>query len=130
RSIYKGWLPTVLKVSTAQATRFGVFQVLKSSPYYGKDSPVKSAAAGAAAGAVSVFAFQGIDVVKSRMQGLESAQYRSTLHCASEMLKNEGITSFYRGMAPRLTRVMCEVAITMSLYGEVVKFLNSVWITD
>ncbi|CAM9332513.1 unnamed protein product [Choristocarpus tenellus] len=25
--IYKGWLPTVLKVSTAQATRFGVFQV-------------------------------------------------------------------------------------------------------
>ncbi|CAM9113322.1 unnamed protein product, partial [Ectocarpus sp. 6 AP-2014] len=128
--IYKGWLPTVLKVSTAQATRFGVFQVLKSSPYYGKDSTVKSAAAGAAAGAVSVFAFQGIDVVKSRMQGLESAQYRSTLHCASEMLKNEGITSFYRGMAPRLTRVMCEVAITMSLYGEVVKFLNSVWITD
>lgn len=57
-SIYKGWLPTVLKVSTAQATRFGVFQVLKSSPYYGKDSPMKSAAAGAAAGATSVLLFQ------------------------------------------------------------------------
>lgn len=57
-SIYKGWLPTVLKVSSAQATRFGVFQVLKSSSFYGKDSTAKSAAAGAAAGATSVFLFQ------------------------------------------------------------------------
>lgn len=57
-SIYKGWLPTVLKVSTAQATRFGVFQVLKSSPYYGKDNPIKSALAGATAGATSVVLFQ------------------------------------------------------------------------
>lgn len=48
----------MLKVSTAQATRFGVFQVLKSSSFYGKDSTAKSAAAGAAAGAASVFAFQ------------------------------------------------------------------------
>lgn len=75
-------------------------------------------------------ALQGIDVVKSRMQGLESAQYSSSLACARDMLKNEGITSFYRGMAPRLARVTCEVAITMSLYGEVVKFLNSVWVTE
>lgn len=57
-SIYKGWLPTVLKVSTAQATRFGVFQVLKSSSWYGEDSTAKSALAGATAGAASVFAFQ------------------------------------------------------------------------
>lgn len=56
--IYKGWLPTVLKVSTAQATRFGVFQVLKSSPYYGKDTPLKAAGAGAFAGATSVLLFQ------------------------------------------------------------------------
>eukprot|EP00903_Cladosiphon_okamuranus_P021481 g19747.t1 len=128
--IYKGLTPTIMKVSTAQATRFGVYNVLKSSSWYGKDSPAKSAAAGAFAGACSVFAFQGIDVVKSRMQGLDAAQYTSTMHCAREMLKNEGITAFYRGMAPRLTRVMCEVAITMSLYGEVVKLLNTVWITE
>lgn len=57
-SIYKGWLPTVLKVSTAQATRFGVFQVVKSSPYYGKDTPGKAAAAGAFSGATSVILFQ------------------------------------------------------------------------
>ncbi|CAM9273224.1 unnamed protein product [Discosporangium mesarthrocarpum] len=128
--IYKGWLPTVLKVSTAQATRFGVFQVLKSHPMYGKDNPVKSAAAGALAGATSVVLFQGIDVVKSRMQGLESAQYKNAFQCASEMLKNEGIGAFYKGVTPRLARVTCEVAITMSLYGEVVKVLNKVWKTD
>lgn len=71
-SIYKGWLPTVLKVSSAQATRFGVFQVLKSSPWYGKDSTAKSAAAGAAAGATSVFLFQVRDLCTffSRCMGI------------------------------------------------------------
>lgn len=73
---------------------------------------------------------QGIDVVKSRMQGLDSAQYSSSLQCARDMLKNEGISAFYKGMAPRLARVTCEVAITMSLYGEVVKMLNKVWKTE
>jgi len=29
-----------------------------------------------------------------------------------------------------MTRVCFEVAITMSLYGEVVKFLDSVWKTE
>ena len=73
---------------------------------------------------------QGIDVVKSRMQGLDSGQYSSAFACARDMLKNEGIGAFYKGMTPRLARVTCEVAITMSLYGEVVKLLNAVWKTD
>lgn len=64
------------------------------------------------------------------MQGLESAQYSSSFACARDMLRNEGIGAFYKGVEPRLARVTCEVAITMSLYGEVVKFLNMVWKTD
>lgn len=38
--------------------------------------------------------------------------------------------ALYKGVGPRLSRVCCEVAITMTLYGEVVKWLNSVWETD
>jgi len=125
--IYKGLAPTVVKVATAQGTRFGVFNYI---PAEKRDTPIKAAISGAFAGGVSVLLFQAIDVVKSRMQSLDASKYRSTAHCVQDMLKNEGILAFYKGVGPRLTRVCCEVGITMSLYGEVVKILDKFWKTD
>ena len=125
--IYKGVVPTIFKVSTAQATRFGVFSMI---PAEQRNTPIKAAASGAFAGGVSVLLFQGIDVVKSRMQGLDAHKYRSTMHCVKEILANEGPLAFYKGVGPRLTRVCLEVGITMSLYGEIVKALDKVWITE
>lgn len=63
-----------------------------------RDTPVKAAMSGAFAGGVSVLLFQGIDVVKSRMQGLEAHKYRSTAHCVTELMKNEGPLAFYKGV--------------------------------
>jgi len=125
--IYKGLLPTIIKVSTAQGTRFGVFQLI---PPEQRNTPIKAAVSGAFAGGVSVLLFQGIDVVKSRMQGLEAHRYRNTLHCVTELLNKEGPMAFYKGVGPRLTRVCLEVGITMSLYGEIVKLLDMVWKTN
>jgi solute carrier family 25 citrate transporter 1 len=120
---YKGVVPTIIKVSTAQATRFGVFQCI---PAEKRDTPVKAAAAGAFSGGVSVLLFQGVDVVKSRMQGLEAHRYKNTLDCVQQMLRNEGPMAFYKGVGPRLTRVCLEVGITMSMYGEIVKMVRIV----
>ena len=64
--------------------------------------------------------------VKSRMQGLDADKYRSTMHCATEILKNEGALAFYKGVGPRLTRVCLEVGITMSFYGEILRILDRV----
>lgn len=125
--IYKGVTPCIVKVSTAQAFRFGIFQVV---PIEYRNTPLKAALSGAMAGGASVLAFQGIDVVKSRMQGLDAHMYRNTMHCVSEIMRNEGPLAFYKGVLPRLTRVCLEVGITMSLYGEVVKMLDSVWDTS
>lgn len=125
--IYKGVAPTIIKVSTAQATRFGVFQCI---PAENRDTPLKAAMSGAFAGGVSVALFQGIDVVKSRMQGLEAQKYRNTLHCVQDIMKNEGPLAFYKGIGPRMTRVCLEVGITMSLYGEIVRVLDRFWKTD
>lgn len=63
-------------------------------------------------------------------QGLDAGKYKNSFQCATVILKNEGVTAFYKGVGPRLTRVCCEVGITMSLYGEIVKLLNIVWKTD
>ena len=127
RGCYCGLPPTVLKTATAQATRFGIFNVI---PAEYRKSRAGTAASGAFAGGVSVLAFQGIDVVKSRMQSLDAAKYNSSLHCLSETVRNEGIMALYKGVGPRLSRVCCEVAITMTLYGEVVKVLNKFWNTE
>jgi len=125
--VYQGLLPTILKVATAQGTRFGVFNVIPSS--YRK-TPIGTACCGAFAGGVSVVLFQGIDVVKSRMQGLGASRYRNAMHCVQDIVRNEGIAALYKGVYPRMARVCCEVAITMTLYGEVVKVLNKYWITS
>jgi len=124
---YQGLSPTILKVATAQGTRFGVFNVIP--PSYRK-TPVGTACCGAFAGGVSVLLFQGIDVVKSRMQGLGASRYSSSLHCVRDIVQNEGVMALYKGVGPRMSRVCCEVAITMTLYGEVVKVLNKYWVTE
>merc|ERR1740139_1857353 len=100
--IYHGLSPTILKVATAQATRFGVYMYI---PADYRKTPLGSAASGAFAGGVSVIIFKGL-------------------------IANEGFMALYKGVGPRMTRVCCEVAITMTLYGEVVKLLDSVWDTS
>jgi len=124
---YKGLSPTILKVATAQGTRFGIFQAM---PAEYRKTTLGAAGCGAFAGGVSVLAFHGIDVVKSRMQGLESHKYLSSWDCTLQIFRNEGIAGLYKGVAPRLLRVCCETAITLSLYPEIVKAINKVWITD
>jgi len=124
--IYHGLAPTILKVATAQGTRFGVFNII---PAEQRKGPLRTAAAGAFAGGVSVILFQGIDVIKSRMQGLEAHKYKSSMDCLQQLIRNEGILALYKGVGPRISRVCAEVAITMTLYGEVVKVLNQYWIT-
>lgn len=98
-------------------------------PEYRK-GPVRTAASGAFAGGVSVMLFQGLDVIKSRMQGLDAHKYKSSIDCLQQLIRNEGVTALYKGVGPRLARVCAEVAITMTLYGEVVKVLNKYWITE
>jgi solute carrier family 25 citrate transporter 1 len=90
---------------------------------------LQSAACGAFSGAVSVLLWQGIDVVKSRMQGLNSDKYSSTFDCASQILRQEGFLAFYKGIGPRLMRVCIEVAMTMSLFTEISKLLDKYWKT-
>lgn len=116
----------MLKQSTNQATRFLVFGELKKF-YQGGDPSVPlpvwgSVVFGGLAGAASVFVNNPIDVVKTKMQGLEAAQYRNSLHCAKEILMKQGPLFFYSGAVPRLTRVCGDTAIVFTVYERLVNF--------
>ncbi|XP_066551203.1 tricarboxylate transport protein, mitochondrial [Amia ocellicauda] len=134
RGTYQGVTATVLKQGSNQAIRFYVMTSLRNW-YKGDDShremhPLVTAVFGATAGAASVFGNTPLDVIKTRMQGLEAHRYRSTADCAFQILRNEGPQAFYKGTVPRLGRVCLDVAIVFVIYEEVVKLLNNAWKTD
>lgn len=47
-----------------------------------------------------------IDVVKTKMQGTGAKQYKSTLDCFFQILKVDGVMGLYKGIVPRLGRVV------------------------
>uniref|UniRef100_A0A8C2DX36 Slc25a1 solute carrier family 25 member 1b n=1 Tax=Cyprinus carpio TaxID=7962 RepID=A0A8C2DX36_CYPCA len=134
KGTYQGLTATVLKQGSNQAIRFYVMTALRN--WYKGDNPNKTinplvtGVFGAVAGAASVFGNTPLDVIKTRMQGLEAHKYKSTVDCAIKIMKYEGPAAFYKGTVPRLGRVCMDVAIVFIIYEEVVKVLNKVWKTD
>ena len=92
--IYKGLTATVLKQGTNQGIRFLVFNEIKK--FMAGDQPnaklpwYKTMAAGAVAGAASVIGNNPLDVVKSRMQGLDAKRYKNSLDCFIQVYKADG----------------------------------------
>jgi len=128
---YKGLAPTILKQGSNQMIRFGVFFELKrrmlGEDPHAKFSIAQSMFAGAVAGGASVFGNTPIDVVKTRMQGLEASKYNGMMDCIVKIWKYEGLRGFYKGTTPRLGRVCLDVAITMTLYTQIMGLLDKIW---
>jgi len=127
---YKGLGPTILKQGSNQMIRFAVFNGLKARFV---DDPrqklqvYQTVSFGVLAGAVSVFANTPVDVIKTRMQGLEAHRYNNSLDCALQLMKNEGAKGFYKGTSARLVRVCLDVAIQMTIYEQIMYLFNTIW---
>ncbi|KAE8746909.1 hypothetical protein FOCC_FOCC006329 [Frankliniella occidentalis] len=129
--VYKGVTATIIKQGSNQAIRFYVVETLKDM-YRGGDNSVAvpklvTGLFGGIAGTASVFGNTPIDVVKTRMQGLEAHKYKNTVDCAVQIWKNEGFFAFYKGTVPRLSRVTLDVAITFMIYDSFMEYFNKVW---
>lgn len=130
RGIYQGLGPTILKQGSNQAIRFVVYGKintwLKGGDESKKLSVIQSLGSGAVAGAASVFGNTPIDVVKTRMQGLERHKYKNAWDCTMQIMKNEGFFAFYKGTTPRLGRVCLDVAIVFTLYEHIYHAIDKV----
>lgn len=129
---YKGMWPTVFKQGTNQMIRFYVYgELLELFLSSDKKKGIKRDShwwemfiSGGLAGAASVFGNTPIDVVKTRMQGLQAHLYKSTLDCIYQIWTKEGPLAFYSGTIPRLGRVCLDVALVMTLYDSIVKLIK------
>ncbi|EFX85387.1 hypothetical protein DAPPUDRAFT_300448 [Daphnia pulex] len=131
RGTYQGLTATIMKQGSNQAIRFYVMETCKDW-YRGGDSKktvpkLVVGAFGAVAGAASVFGNTPIDVVKTRMQGLEASKYKNTMDCFIQIWKNEGPRAFYKGTVPRMGRVCLDVAITFMIYDSFMDLFSKVW---
>ncbi|XP_075678667.1 tricarboxylate transport protein, mitochondrial-like [Dermatophagoides pteronyssinus] len=123
RGTYQGVMPTLIKQGSNQAIRFFVFDSLQEwhnnrQPMdKDKNKKILIPIFGAIAGATSVFGNTPMDVVKTRMQGLEAHKYRGVIHCMTKIYRNEGLLGFYKGLVPRLVKVSLEVAIAFTMYS-------------
>lgn len=109
RGIYQGVVATVLKQSSNQGLRFMFFNKYKDIVTdNGKTrlNPLLALAGGMMAGCFSTLGNNPFDVVKTQMQGKDAAQYKNTLDCFLKILKNEGFLGFYKGVIPRMGRVV------------------------
>jgi len=107
--LYTGMSATILKQASNQGLRFMWFNEYKT--FLTKDErPLtiyESFFGGMTAGCFSTLGNNPFDVVKTRMQGLGAKQkYKNTLDCFVSTFKNEGISAFYKGVVPRLGRVV------------------------
>ncbi|CAH0402836.1 unnamed protein product [Chilo suppressalis] len=129
--VYKGVTATIMKQGSNQAIRFFVMESLRDWYKGGdRDKPVPKYIVGlfgGIAGAASVFGNTPIDVVKTRMQGLEATKYKNTWDCFVKTWKAEGPLAFYKGTVPRLSRVVFDVAITFTIYDSIMDVFNMVW---
>ena len=73
--------------------------------------------AGGFAGFCSVMANNPVDVIKTKMQGVDAHKYNGFLDCGAQIMKTSGPMGFYSGAGPRLARVILDVALTFSIFG-------------
>mmetsp|Transcript_20144 Transcript_20144/g.28369 ORF Transcript_20144/g.28369 Transcript_20144/m.28369 type:complete len:118 (+) Transcript_20144:69-422(+) len=69
-------------------------------------NPYEALFGGMSAGCFSTILNNPVDFLKTRMQGVDSHKYTSTLDCLVKSVKDEGVNVLYRGVVPRLGRVI------------------------
>ena len=55
---------------------------------------------------------------------MEAGKYGGFMGVAKHIVKNEGVLGFYKGVGPRLARVVLDVAITFSVFNSLKRFLT------
>eukprot|EP00629_Pelagomonadales_sp_RCC1024_P003741 CAMPEP_0119292390 /NCGR_PEP_ID=MMETSP1329-20130426/44085_1 /TAXON_ID=114041 /ORGANISM="Genus nov. species nov., Strain RCC1024" /LENGTH=267 /DNA_ID=CAMNT_0007293231 /DNA_START=132 /DNA_END=931 /DNA_ORIENTATION=+ len=107
--VYAGALSTAMKQGGNQGSRF--FYMAQWRQLLAGDAEAKlpkhmTFLGGLGAGLFSVLTTAPFDVVKTRMQSTEAANYSSTMDCFAQIISKEGPLAFFNGALARAARVV------------------------
>jgi len=107
KGLWKGYQTNIFRLSVVNCTEIVVYDIIKSYVLYKKlmdDSVPLHLVSAVGAGFVSCMITSPIDVVKTRYINSAPGTYRSPIHCAVDVVKNNGPTAFYKGVVPSMVR--------------------------
>jgi len=94
------------------------------SPFF-KNKIVVDLLAGGWAGFCSVMFNNPIDVIKTKMQGVNGGDLNFA-GTAKYIMETRGIGGFYSGVVPRLSRVVLDAALTFSLFHQIKRSVTAI----
>jgi solute carrier family 25 (mitochondrial citrate transporter), member 1 len=125
--LYKGYLATLAKQSTNQGVRFVVYtDTTKKLQQYCSVKVICDLFAGAFAGFCSTMFNNPVDVIKTKMQGVDAHKYNGFIDCGKQIMATSGPMGFYSGIGPRLVRVCLDVALTFTIYGAIKRQIQKI----
>ncbi|KAI1320491.1 hypothetical protein EDD11_000876 [Mortierella claussenii] len=127
RALYKGLGPNLVGVIPARAINFATYgngKKFYTSLNNGQETTVVYLASAVTSGIVTATATNPIWLVKTRMQlQLEGVrQYKNSVDCVYQILKNEGIRGMYRGLSASYLGV-AEGTIQWVIYEQLKKIM-------
>lgn len=127
RALFSGVSATVLRQTLYSTTRMGLYDILKTkwtNPNTNNMPLTRKIVAGLIAGGVGAAVGNPADVAMVRMQAdgrLPAAQrrnYKSVIDAISQMSKNEGVPSLWRGSSLTVNRAMLVTASQLASYDQ------------
>jgi len=130
RGFFRGFVPTTARQAANSAVRFSSYTSLKQAAqsYVAPGEKLSTAATfaiGGLAGTITVYATQPIDTIKTRMQSIDAkGLYKSSIDCAVQIWKKEGVFTFWSGAVPRLGRLVFSGGIVFTMYEKTMETLD------
>jgi hypothetical protein len=120
-ALWKGVNAAWLREASYTSLRLGLYEPCKIA--FGCTTPenttfVKKFGAGSAAGALGSIAGNPFDVLKTKMMAAEGSGTPSIMNTGKDLLKNQGIGGFYRGIDSNIARAMVLNGTKMACYDQ------------
>jgi len=131
-ALYKGIVPTMLRQGCNQAVNFTCYQFFKKTVEEwqgGETKPWQNLVMGGISGGFGPAVNNPLDVVKTRVQKQviipgQPPKYGGLFSSVILIAKEEGVSALWKGLTPRLMRIMPGQAITFMTYEAVSKKLH------
>jgi len=105
---YRGLVPTILRQSLNQASNFYFFNLLN------QEYDLNPFISGCISGSIGPIFNNPLDVIKTKIQ--TSIKKIKVLDIIHSIIKNDGIKGFYKGLFPRLLRIIPGQGITFTVF--------------
>mmetsp|Transcript_15125 Transcript_15125/g.17613 ORF Transcript_15125/g.17613 Transcript_15125/m.17613 type:complete len:443 (+) Transcript_15125:182-1510(+) len=130
RYLFAGCGPAVIGIIPYMGLNFALYDFLVRKG--GKTKVGDAGVAGAIAGGTSKLIVYPLDTVKKRLQAqafnqfwlppsstaaaMKQTEYKNMVDCAMKVMKEEGVSAFYRGLVPTLMKTMAATGLTFAIF--------------